>query len=197
MQKKSSLLRHRALTAIAIALASVTFAGCTTTMPDRDASASSSRNEINAGADATLSKLYQTAPTSRDLVARAKGVLIFPAVLQAGFVVGAEYGKGVLRVGNRNEGYYSTTAGSIGFQAGAQSKAVVVLFMTQDSLDKFRRSEGYTVGADATVALANIGANGNIDSNTVQQPIIGFVTTNGGLIAGVSLQGAKISKISL
>ncbi|MFJ2988213.1 YSC84-related protein [Collimonas sp. NPDC087041] len=197
MQKKSPLFRNRSLAAITIALASVTFAGCTTTMPDRDASASSSRNEINAGADATLSKLYQTAPASRDLVARAKGVLIFPAVLQAGFVVGAEYGKGVLRVGNRTEGYYSTTAGSIGFQAGAQSKAIVVLFMTQDSLDKFRHSEGYTVGADATVALANIGANGNIDSNTVQQPIIGFVTTNGGLIAGVSLQGAKISKISL
>ncbi|AMO97995.1 hypothetical protein CAter282_0033 [Collimonas arenae] len=197
MQKKSPLFRSRSLAAITIALASVTFAGCTTTMPDRDASASSSRNEINAGADATLSKLYQTAPASRDLVARAKGVLIFPAVLQAGFVVGAEYGKGVLRVGNRTEAYYSTTAGSIGFQAGAQSKAIVVLFMTQDSLDKFRHSEGYTVGADATVALANIGANGNIDSNTVQQPIIGFVTTNGGLIAGVSLQGAKISKINL
>src|SRR5450830_963930 len=118
MQKKSPLFRNRSLAAITIALASVTFAGCTTTMPDRDASASSSRNEINAGADATLSKLYQTAPASRDLVARAKGVLIFPAVLQAGFVVGAEYGKGVLRVGNRTEGYYSTTAGSIGFQAG-------------------------------------------------------------------------------
>jgi len=196
MQKKSSF-PSKGLAAVAVAMASLTFAGCTTTMPGKDASSQTSRNDVNAGVDATLSKLYQTAPASRDLVARAKGVLVFPAVLQASFVIGGEYGKGALRVGGRTEGYYSTTAGSIGFQAGAQSKAIVLLFMTQDALDKFRNSNGWTVGADATVALANIGANGSIDTNTAQQPIIGFVTTNGGPIAGVSLQGAKIAKISL
>jgi len=194
--KKSSFLNTRSIAAIGLAIASVTFAGCTTTMPDKDASAGTTRNTINAGIDSTLSKLYQTAPASRELVARAKGVLVFPNVLEAGFVIGGEYGKGALRVNNRTEGYYSTTAGSVGFQAGAQSKAIVVLFMTQDSLDKFRNSDGWTVGADATVALANVGANGNIDSNTVQQPIVGFVMTNGGIMAGVSLQGAKISKIN-
>lgn len=196
MQKRPSF-PSKGLAAIAVAVASLTFAGCTTTMPGHDASSKTSRNDVNAGVDATLSKLYQTAPSARELVARAKGVLVFPAVLQASFVVGAEYGKGALRVGGRTEGYYSTTAGSIGFQAGAQSKAITLLFMTQDALDKFRNSNGWTVGADATVALADIGANGNIDTNTMQQPIIGFVTTNAGLIAGVSLQGAKIAKISL
>ncbi len=115
MQKKSSLLRNHGLAAIVIALVSVILASCTTTMPDRGASASSRRDEINGGADATLSKLYRTAPASRELVARAKGVLILPTVLQASFVVEAEYGKGVLRVGNRTEGHYSTTTGSIGF----------------------------------------------------------------------------------
>ncbi|SFA85419.1 Lipid-binding SYLF domain-containing protein [Collimonas sp. OK607] len=195
--RKNSSIPAKGLAAIAVAMACLTFAGCTTTAPGRDASSQTSRNDVNAGVDATLSKLYQTAPASRELVARAKGVLVFPAVLQASFVVGAEYGKGALRVGGRTEGYYSTTAGSIGFQAGAQSKAIILLFMTQDALDKFRNSNGWTVGADATVALANIGANGSIDTNTAQQPIVGFVTTNGGLIAGVSLQGAKIAKISL
>jgi lipid-binding SYLF domain-containing protein len=196
MQKKSSF-PSKGLAAIAVAMASLTFAGCTTTLPAHDASSKTGRSEVDAGVDATLSKLYQTAPASRELVARAKGVLVFPAVLQASFVLGAEYGKGALRVGNRTDGYYSTTAGSIGFQAGAQSKAIILLFMTQDALDKFRNSNGWTVGADATVALANIGANGSIDTNTAQQPIIGFITTNAGLIAGVSLQGAKIAKIAL
>ncbi|GAC1328113.1 MAG: lipoprotein [Collimonas sp.] len=196
MQKNSSF-PAKGLAAIAIAMASLTFAGCTTTLPGHDASSKTSRTDVNAGVDVTLSKLYQTAPASRELVARAKGVLVFPEVLQASFIVGAEYGKGALRVGGRTEGYYSTTAGSVGFQAGAQSKAIVLLFMTQDALDKFRNSNGWTVGADATVVLANIGANGSIDTNTAQQPIVGFVTTNGGLIAGVSLQGAKISKIAL
>lgn len=196
MQKKSSSFRTSSLAAIAVVLASMTFTGCTTTFSAHEPSSKSGRNEINAGVDATLSKLYQAAPDSRDLVARAKGVLVFPNVVEGSFIVGAEYGKGALRVGNRTEGYYSTTAASIGFQAGAQSKAIVLLFMTQDALDKFRQSNGWTVGADATVALANIGANGSIDTNTAQQPIIGFVMTNTGLMAGVSLQGAKITKIT-
>ena len=120
-----------------------------------------------------------------------------PSVLSASFVVGAEHGKGVLRVGGSNAGYFSTTGGSIGFQAGAQSKAIVLLFMTDDALQKIRNSNGWTEGADATGAVANIGANGNIDSNTVRQPIVGFVMNNAGLMAGVSIDGTKIAKLDL
>ncbi|MNL24745.1 hypothetical protein D3C87_1461930 [compost metagenome] len=115
-------------------------------------------------------------------------------MLSGSFIVGVEHGKGVLRVGDSAVGYYGTTSGSIGFQAGAQSKAMVLLFMTDDALNKFRNSSGWTVGADATVAIVNIGANGRIDSNTAKQPIVGFVMNNGGLMAGVSLEGTKISK---
>jgi len=120
-----------------------------------------------------------------------------PDVIGASFVVGAQYGRGALRVDRRTEAYYSTTAGSLGFQAGAQSKAVIYLFTTQQALDKFRDSKGWTVGADATVALATIGANGSVDTNTAQQPVVGFVLTNVGLEAGVSLQGAKIERVQL
>ena len=98
-------------------------------------------------------------PGSRELVAKSQGVLVFPAVVGASLGVGAEYGRGVLRTAGRTQAYYSTTAGSIGFQAGAQSKAVIYLFTTQESLAKFRNSKGWTAGADATVALATIGAN--------------------------------------
>jgi len=168
---------------------------CTTTGPNDTGSPEAAHRAINRGYDETLSRLYQTAPSSRELVSKARGVLIFPSVLEGGFVVGAEYGKGELRIDNNINGYYSSTAGSIGFQAGAQSKAIVVLFMTQDSLDRFLNSKGWTIGADATVALATIGANGQIDSDTVRQPVVGFVLTNAGLMAGVSLQGAKISRL--
>lgn len=190
-------MRRVAVAAMTVAVAGVVFSGCTTTSDKASASASEQRQEINSGTDATLTKLYETSPDSKALVERAKGVLVFPSVLSASLIVGAEHGKGVLRVGGVDSGYYSTTAGSVGFQAGAQSKAVILLFMTDQALEKFRKSDGWTVGADATVAVAKVGANGSIDSNTAQQPIVGFVINNGGLMAGVSLEGAKITKLDL
>lgn len=144
-----------------------------------------------------MSKLDDTVAGSREMVANSRGVLVFPAVLGASLGIGAEYGRGALRVGGRTQTNYSTTAGSIGFQAGAQSKAVIYLFTTQEALDKFRNSKGWTVGADATVAVATIGANGRVDTNTIRQPVVGFVLTNVGLEAGVSLQGAKITEVQL
>ena len=184
-------------TVTAVAAASVLFAGCTTTRPGDSGTSSSSRTSIDAQVDASLSKLYQAVPGSRELVGKAAGVLVFPSVVGASLGVGAEYGRGALRTGGRTQAYYSTTAGSIGFQAGAQSKAVIYVFNTQESLAKFRNSKGWTAGADATVAVANIGANGSVDTNTVRQPVVGFVLTNVGLEAGVSVSGAKITEISL
>jgi lipid-binding SYLF domain-containing protein len=184
-------------TVTAVAACSLAFVGCTTTRPNDQGSSMSTRTSIDAQVDASLSKLYDTVPGSRELVSKSRGVLVFPAVVGASFGIGAEYGRGALRTNNRTQAYYSTTAGSIGFQAGAQSKAVIYLFTTQDALDKFRNSKGWTAGADATVALATVGANGSVDTNTIQQPVVGFVMTNVGLAAGVSLQGAKITEISL
>jgi lipid-binding SYLF domain-containing protein len=184
-------------TVTAVAAASVLFAGCTTTRPGDTGTSSSSRTSIDAQVDASLSKLYQTVPGSREMVSKAAGVLVFPSVVGASLGVGAEYGRGALRTGGRTQAYYSTTAGSIGFQAGAQSKAVIYVFNTQESLAKFRSSKGWTAGADATVAVATIGANGSVDTNTIRQPVVGFVLTNVGLEAGVSVSGAKITEISL
>jgi len=190
------VLRRVGLAAATIGVAGLLFAGCSTTSPKDSATSSEKRESMNSAANATLTKLYEASPQSKELVARARGVLVFPDVLSGSFIVGAEHGNGVLRVGGANAGYYSTTAGSIGFQAGAQSKAMVLLFMTDDALNKFRNSSGWTVGADATVAVVNVGANGRIDTNTAQQPIVGFVMNNGGLMAGVSLAGTKISKLN-
>jgi len=100
-------------------------------------------------------------------------------------------------VRGRTAEYYSTAAGSVGLLAGAESKAVFLLFMTDEALEKFRASKGWTVGADESVTLVNVGANAQIDSKTAQQAIIGYVLTNGGLMANVSLEGTKITPLTI
>ena len=184
----------------AIAAGVLGLSACTTT-PSTSAATptvpSNTRASVDAQVDAALNRLYNTVPGSRELVARSKGVLVFPAVVGGSFSVGAEYGRGALRVDGKTLDYYSTTAASIGLQAGAQSKAVYYVFTTQDALDKFRASNGWTAGVDATVAVAQIGANGTVDTRTLQQPVVAFVLNNAGLEAGVSLQGSKITKIAL
>lgn len=184
-------------TGAAIAVAGLFGAGCTITKPDAPEDRAAKRREINNAADATLTRLYSTAGGSKELAARAQGILIFPRMLSGGLIVGGEYGDGILRSGGRNDGYYRLIGGSLGWQAGAQSQAVVLMFLTQDALDKFRRSNGWTVGADATVSVANVGASGQVDSNTVKQSVVGFALTNVGLFAGVKLDGAKISRLDI
>lgn len=183
--------------ATAVALGSLAMVACTTTGQDTKASTGSERTSLEAQTNATLSRLYETAPGSREMVARARGVLVFPAVVGGSFVIGVEHGKGVLRVGSKSHSYYSTTGASVGFQAGGQSKAVIYVFSTQDALDKFIGSNGWSGGVDATVAAGHVGANGSIDTQTAQPPVSSYVLTNTGLEAGVSLQGSKITRVSL
>ena len=102
-----------------------------------------------------------------------------------------------LRKGDATSAYYSVGAASVGLLAGAQSKAMYLLFMTEDALRKFESSEGWTAGADASVAVANVGADAQIDTKTVQQPIVGFVLTNAGLMANLSLDGTKFTRMKL
>jgi lipid-binding SYLF domain-containing protein len=185
-------------TVAALALAGLTLGGCTTTTTTGStADAGAQRTEIGQGIDSTLDRLYKEVKGSRELVGKAAGVLVFPRVVSAGLVVGGEYGKGALRVGGRTEGYYSIGSLSVGLQAGAQSKAIIMLFMTKDALDKFRASSGWTAGVDGTVALLKVGANGEIDTNTAFQPVEALVLTNAGLMAGLNLEGTKITKLNL
>ncbi|QTD93623.1 BPSL1445 family SYLF domain-containing lipoprotein [Burkholderia anthina] len=185
--------------AAAVMLGSLALAGCTTT-PDKPESASASaskRESIDASVNATLSRLYSTVPGSRELVAKSRGVLVFPNVLQAGFIVGGQSGNGALRVGGSTVGYYNTSSLSVGLQAGAQSKAIVFLFMTQDALDSFRKSDGWSAGADASVAVVKVGANGAVDSNTATAPVEVLVLTNGGLMGDLSVNGTKVTKLNI
>lgn len=196
MKVKQIQLRTVGLAA-ALALGSIAMVGCTTTPAGSEASGPSARSAMDQNVDATLARLYTTVPGSREMVQRAAGTLVFPSVVGGAFVVGAEYGRGALREGGRSTGYYSTTAGSVGLQAGGQSKAVVYVFNTSEALNKFKASKGWTAGADATVAVGTIGANGSVDTQTVQQPVSSFILTNVGLEAGAAVGAAKIAHINL
>jgi lipid-binding SYLF domain-containing protein len=189
--------RRKFVTLPAALMLASALAACSATGPKSSASPTAKRQEINSGVDATLSRLYSTVKGSREMANNAKGILVFPSVLQAGFVVGAQYGEGALRVGNATNGYYSMTSGSIGWQAGAQSRAIVIMFMTQEELNKFRNSNGWSAGADASVAVAKIGANGAVDTNTAKQAVVAFFLTNAGLMADLSIQGTKVTKLDL
>ena len=184
--------------AAALAVGSIT--GCSTTAT-KDASATDSpaakRRAIDADVDAALARLYAQEPSARELVAKSRGTLVFPSVVSAGFVIGGSYGQGALRVAGHSARYYSTAAGSVGLLAGAEAKSVYILFMTDEALAKFRASEGWTVGADASVTLVNVGANAQVDSKTAQQAIVGYVLTKGGLMANLSLDGTKITPLAI
>jgi lipid-binding SYLF domain-containing protein len=151
--------------------------------------------EIDAGYNATLNRLYASVPGSRELVAKAHGTLIFPSVIAAGLGVGGQYGEGELRAAGMSPTYYNLASLSVGLQIGAQSKAVIFLFMTQDALEKFQKSEGWSAGADASVAVLHAGANGSIDVNSVRAPVVAFVLTNAGLMANLTLEGTKITRL--
>ncbi|OAJ53374.1 BPSL1445 family SYLF domain-containing lipoprotein [Paraburkholderia ginsengiterrae] len=195
MQRRNFMLK----TTAALAFGGLTLAGCTTNGPSKDTPSTdaSKRQSIDASVDGTMSRLFTTVKGSRELVSKARGVLVFPSVLQVGFIVGGQYGEGALRVGGSSVGYYSTISGSVGLQAGAQSKAIIFLFMTQDSLDSFRNADGWSVGGDASVALVKVGANGAIDTNTATAPVEVFVLTNTGLMGDLSLQGTKVSRLKI
>lgn len=157
----------------------------------------SKRRAIDAKVHETLSKLYANVKGSRELVGKANGALVFPSVIKVGFVAGGEYGEGALRVGGKSVGYYNTVSGSFGLQAGAQSKAVIFLFMTHDALNSFRHAKGWSVGGEGSVALLKVGANGAIDTTTATAPVNAIVLTNAGLMGDVSLSGTKVSRLKI
>jgi lipid-binding SYLF domain-containing protein len=182
--------------AAALAVGSITGCSTTTTAPG-GSNPAAKRQSIDSSVDNALARLYAQDPSSRELVAKARGTLVFPAIVTAGLVVGGSYGQGALRTGGRTSEYYSTTAGSVGLLAGAESKSVFLLFMTDEALQKFRASNGWTVGADASVTLVNVGANVSADSTLARQAVIGYVLTNGGLMANISLEGTKIAPLAI
>jgi lipid-binding SYLF domain-containing protein len=154
------------------------------------------KEQIDERVQSTLTQFDQLNPTHHDLVARAKGILVFPHVTKGGAGVAGEYGEGALRVNGRNVGYYSLSSASVGLTLGVAKHNEIIMFMTQEALDKFTSTKGWAVGADTGVAVMSKGAGGDYDTKTLQRPILGFVFGEKGLIADVSLDGSKITQLN-
>ena len=154
-----------------------------------------SANEIDIKVDAALEKFSEEVGGAQKFLKNAKGVLVFPSVIKAGFGIGGEYGEGALRISGKTVDYYSNAAASIGFQLGAQSKTIILVFLENDALKNFRESTGWEIGVDGSVALITLGAGGSIDTTNIKDPIVGFVFSNKGLMYNLTLEGSKITKL--
>ena len=154
-----------------------------------------SREEIDAKVQEATENFYKQTSAGKSLANKAAGMLVFPEVIKAGIGVGGEYGEGALVIKGKPAAYYSTASASIGFQLGAQVKSQIILFMNPKVLAEFRKSQGWKAGVDGSVALATLGAGGEISTETLKEPIIGFIFSNKGLMYNLTFEGSKITKL--
>ena len=153
-----------------------------------------SRAELNKRVNATKSEFIALKPANASLLNKASGVLIFPRITKGGVGVAAQYGEGALQVGGRTVNYYRTSAASVGFTLGVAQHSEILMFMTPASLQKFRSSNNWNIGADAGITIVKESVNGDYDSLTEDKPILAFAFAEKGLIGDLSLEGSKITK---
>jgi lipid-binding SYLF domain-containing protein len=151
--------------------------------------------EIDAAVDAAMVRLHRDAPATVELARKAEAVLVFPSVVKGGLMVGGQYGQGALRRGGQTTGYYRTSAVSYGFQAGAQSFGYALFFMSEGALRYLDESRGWELGTGPSLVVLDEGMAKTFSTTTIQHDVYGFVFGQQGLMAGVGLQGSKISRI--
>ena len=158
-------------------------------------SALAQSSALEADASAALKHLYATSPGAKALGDKAVGVLVFPTVNKLGFIVGAQAGDGVLYQNGKVAGRYNTSAMSVGLQAGVQTYGYALFFMTKDDLNYVKKTKGWSVGTGPNIVIADAGAGKDISTLTGQQGVYGFIFDQKGLMAGIGLQGQKITKL--
>jgi lipid-binding SYLF domain-containing protein len=189
MEKRPS--REYRRQAIALVLAMVAMI----TLNARAALAASA-SEIDHNANVALRTLYANTPGAKDLARNAKGVLVFPNIVKAGFIVGGQYGDGTLRKRGRTVGYYRSLAASYGLQAGVQSFGYVLLFMDNASLAYLENSRGWEIGVGPSVVVLDQGFGKSMTSTTLKKGVYAFIFSQKGLMAGLGLQGSKITPLT-
>ena len=176
-------------TAIILAMAAMT------PMSQHPAMAASAA-ELNREAAMALKLLYDSEPAAKALGAKARGILVFPSIIKAGFIVGGQYGEGALRKGDRTVAYYNTVAASYGLQAGAQSFGYALFFMNDSAMKYLDKSDGWEIGTGPSIVIVDKGKAGGITTTTAQADVYAFFFDQQGLMAGLGLQGSKISRIN-
>ncbi len=166
-----------------------------TLLPLRSALAASA-SEIDRNVTVALQTLYKTTPGAKTLAKEAKGILVFPNIVKAGFIIGGQYGDGALREKGKTVGYYRSLAASYGLQAGVQSFGYALLFMDDASLRYLENSKGWEIGTGPSVVVLDKGFGKNMSSTTLRKGVYAFIFSQKGLMAGIGLQGSKITRIT-
>jgi lipid-binding SYLF domain-containing protein len=151
--------------------------------------------EILRGANAALTKLYANTPKAKELAAKATGILVFPGVVKAGFLVGGLFGEGVLLKGGKAVAYYNTVAASYGLQAGVQKYGYAMFLMNDAALQYLDKSDGWELGTGPSIVVVDKGAAGGLSTTNIRDDVYAFIFDQKGLMAGLGLQGTKITKI--
>ena len=159
------------------------------------AHAATTPEELNKDSDNALHLLESTNPAAATLASKAKAVLIFPNIVKAGFIFGAGYGEGELKSGGKLDGYYNSFTGSWGLQAGAQSYGYVVFLMSAKAVKYIHQSQGWEIGTGPTVVVVNEGVAKNLSSSTLKDDAYAFIFDQQGLMAGINIEGTKITRI--
>lgn len=154
-----------------------------------------SANVINADVDAAIQKFEREVPGGAKFLSKVKGYLVFPAVIKGGFIIGAEYGEGALRINGNTKHYYSMTSGSVGYQIGGQVYSVIIAFVSENALNNFIKSDGWEAGVDGSIAVADWGKGKDLTSISYEKPIVAFIYDQKGLMASASIKGTKFQRI--
>ena len=162
-----------------------------------DGAEKSKAGKIDASVNEALQRFYKQVEDGEEVAKRAKGLLVLPNVGKGALLVGIEYGRGALRVGGKTVDYYSMASGSLGFQIGGEAKDIIIAFNNDEALKKFRTARGWEAGVDGNVALFTVGGGQNSLAAMNKNPVLAFVFDVKGLIADMSIKGAKFNKLDL
>jgi len=158
--------------------------------------AAATRAEINRDVNIALDTLYRNSPEAKKISLISKGVLVFPSIIKGGFVVGGEYGEGALRINGKTKGYYNTVSASYGLQAGAQSFGYALFFLDDNSLNYLEKSDGWELGTSPNLVVVDKGMARDLTTTTAKSGIYAFIFNQKGLMAGISIEGSKITAIN-
>ena len=151
--------------------------------------------DIDRDVDNALAKLLASSPAAKELSKGAKGILVFPNIVKGGLIIGGQYGKGALRVKGKTVGYYSTSAASYGLQAGVQSFGYAMFFMKESALEYLKKSSGWEIGTGPSFVVVDKGMASSLTTTTAKEDIYVFFFSQKGLMAGLGIQGTKITQI--
>jgi lipid-binding SYLF domain-containing protein len=152
--------------------------------------------EINREVTAALKQLYANNPTAKVIGEKALAVLVFPSITKGGFIVGGQYGVGALRKGGKTIGYFNTVAGSWGLQAGIQKYGYALFFMNKKAMESLKNRKGWELGTGPSIVVVDAGLAKSLTTTTLKDDVYAVIFDQKGLMAGIGLQGSKISRIT-